>query len=91
MLNLIGWVVVGLFIGAAARTLIPGVKPLSTLMTLVLGMLGALFGGMISWAIWGIPLEPLHTFPWVGYFFAILGALLLLGMYVRVAIEQPRQ
>lgn len=78
MLSLIGWLIAGLIVGGIARLLIPGRQPMGTLMTMVLGIVGALVGGLVSWMIWGMPGEPFGTHAWPGYLFSILGAVLVL-------------
>lgn len=50
--NLIIFAVIGLLAGAASRLLYPGRQPLRVVGSLILGMLGALAGGMISWSVW---------------------------------------
>ena len=50
--NLVIFVLIGLFAGAAARLFYPGRQPLRILGTLVLGIAGSLVGGLSSWAIW---------------------------------------
>jgi uncharacterized membrane protein YeaQ/YmgE (transglycosylase-associated protein family) len=81
LLNLLGWVVAGLIIGAVARLLVPGRQPMGCLMTIVLGIVGALVGGGTSWAIWGDPGDPFSAHAWPGYLLSILGAVLVLGLY----------
>jgi uncharacterized membrane protein YeaQ/YmgE (transglycosylase-associated protein family) len=82
MLNLIAWVIAGLIIGAIARLLVPGRQPMGILMTIVLGVVGALVGGGISWMIWGDPGEPFSAHAWPGYLLSILGAVLVLALYL---------
>jgi uncharacterized membrane protein YeaQ/YmgE (transglycosylase-associated protein family) len=78
MVSLIGWLIAGLIVGAIARLLMPGRQPMGMLMTIALGIVGALVGGAISWAIWGMPGEPFAAHAWPGYLLAILGAVLVL-------------
>jgi uncharacterized membrane protein YeaQ/YmgE (transglycosylase-associated protein family) len=82
MLNVIGWLVAGLIIGAIARLLMPGRQPMGILLTMGLGVVGALVGGLISWMIWGEPGEPFSERAWPGYLLAILGAFLVLWAYL---------
>ena len=49
--SLITWAVFGLVIGLIARFLYPGNQPMSVLMTMVLGVVGSMVGGLISWAV----------------------------------------
>ena len=51
MLNIIGLLIVGLIIGALARLLVPGRQKIGLAFTLVLGVIGALVGGIIASAI----------------------------------------
>jgi uncharacterized membrane protein YeaQ/YmgE (transglycosylase-associated protein family) len=46
--DIIGWIVIGLIVGAIARFLVPGRDPMGCVMTMVLGILGAVIGGYIS-------------------------------------------
>jgi uncharacterized membrane protein YeaQ/YmgE (transglycosylase-associated protein family) len=52
MLSLFVFAVIGLLAGSAARLFYPGRQPLHILGTLLLGMIGALAGGMFSWNYW---------------------------------------
>lgn len=52
MLNLLVFAVIGLLVGAAARLLYPGRRPLRVLGTMLIGMGGALGGGIFSWTYW---------------------------------------
>ena len=51
MFNIIGLLIVGLIIGALARLLLPGRQKIGLALTLVLGVVGALIGGVIASAI----------------------------------------
>jgi uncharacterized membrane protein YeaQ/YmgE (transglycosylase-associated protein family) len=79
---IIGWIVAGLIVGAIARLLVPGRQPMGIIMTIVLGIVGALVGGGISYLIWGDPGEPFAAHAWPGYLLSILGAVLVLWVYL---------
>ncbi len=53
ILDIIGYIVLGLIVGALARLVIPGRNPMSWWMTLLLGVAGALLGGLVTSAILG--------------------------------------
>jgi uncharacterized membrane protein YeaQ/YmgE (transglycosylase-associated protein family) len=76
MLSLLGWIVFGLVVGALAKLVMPGRDPGGILVTIVLGIVGALLGGWLGRAI-GLygPDEA------AGFVMALLGALILLGLY----------
>ena len=48
---MIGFVVFGLVVGALARLLVPGRQHLSILMTLALGLVGSVVGGVVANAL----------------------------------------
>lgn len=77
MWNLLVFAVIGLFAGAAVRLLYPGRQPMQILGTLVLGMAGALAGGMISWMNWP---EVDGQFQTGNLSMSILGALIVIGV-----------
>lgn len=89
MWNLLGWIFAGLLIGAIARLLVPGRQPLGILLTIILGIVGALLGGFVSWMIWGATEEPFSAYAWPGYLFAILGAVLVLVVWGGLSRREP--
>ena len=48
---MIGFIVFGLVVGAVARLLVPGRQDLSIAMTLLLGVVGSVIGGVVANAI----------------------------------------
>lgn len=48
---MIGFIVFGLFVGAVARLLVPGRQRLGIGMTLLLGLLGSIVGGVVANAL----------------------------------------
>ncbi len=84
MLSILGWIVAGLIVGAIARLLVPGRQPMGIILTIVLGIVGAMVGGFISWAIFGNPAEgtsPADSAHWPGYLMSIVGAVIVLLIY----------
>jgi uncharacterized membrane protein YeaQ/YmgE (transglycosylase-associated protein family) len=54
MWNLVVFAVIGLLTGAAARLFYPGRQSAHILGTMLIGMVGALAGGLLSWGIWPV-------------------------------------
>ena len=50
---IIGWIIFGLIAGAIAKLLMPGRDPGGFVVTILLGIGGAVVGGFIGRAIWG--------------------------------------
>jgi uncharacterized membrane protein YeaQ/YmgE (transglycosylase-associated protein family) len=76
--HIIGWLIFGLIVGAIARFLAPGKQPMSWLMTSILGIVGSLLGGGISWLIWG---NPEGTYNPGGWIMSIVGAVIIVVIY----------
>jgi uncharacterized membrane protein YeaQ/YmgE (transglycosylase-associated protein family) len=75
-MGIIGWIVFGLIVGVIAKFLMPGRDPGGFIITIVLGIVGALVGGMLGRAVgWYGPNET------AGFFMALLGAIVLLLLY----------
>jgi uncharacterized membrane protein YeaQ/YmgE (transglycosylase-associated protein family) len=81
MWNLLVFALLGLLAGAAARLLYPGRQPLRILGTIVLGILGGLAGGMLSWMNWP---EVEGQFQSGNLLGAILGAMLVIVVWASV-------
>jgi uncharacterized membrane protein YeaQ/YmgE (transglycosylase-associated protein family) len=79
MFAIIGWIVFGLVVGVIAKLLMPGRDPGGVIVTAVIGIAGALVGGLLGQFLgfYG-PGEA------AGYLMSILGAVLLLFVYRRL-------
>ena len=76
MFGVIGWIIFGLIVGAIAKLLMPGRDPGGIIVTMALGIAGALLGGFLGRALgWYQENEP------VGFLMSLVGAILLLGIY----------
>ena len=79
VMGIIGWIVLGLIAGAIAKAILPGTQGGGWLITLVLGVVGALLGGFIGSAIFGIGLEEFWSIQ--TWLVAIAGSVLVLFIY----------
>ena len=74
--GIIGWIVIGGISGAIAKFLMPGKDPGGCIVTIVLGIVGALLAGWIGHAVgW------YGTGEGAGFVAAIVGAIILLLIY----------
>jgi uncharacterized membrane protein YeaQ/YmgE (transglycosylase-associated protein family) len=80
MFGVIGWIFFGLVVGIIAKLLMPGKDPGGFIITMLLGIVGALLGGWIGRAL-GM-YGPDQS---AGFFMALLGSIILLAIY-RVAV-----
>jgi uncharacterized membrane protein YeaQ/YmgE (transglycosylase-associated protein family) len=82
-MGIIGWIVLGLLAGAIAKAILPGDDPGGIIVTMLIGIVGAIVGGFIASAL-GI--GELDEFFDIGtWIIAILGSLLLLLAYRAIA------
>ncbi|HSK62390.1 MAG TPA: GlsB/YeaQ/YmgE family stress response membrane protein [Pyrinomonadaceae bacterium] len=84
MLSFIWFLIIGLIAGALARLIMPGRDAMSWLMTMLLGVVGSVIGGLISWAIWG-PDTPGTGFRPAGLLLSIIGAIVALWIWRMIS------
>ena len=80
MMGFIWMIIIGLIAGALARLIMPGRDPMGIVMTIILGIVGSILGGLVSWAIWGPETEG-GAFRPAGLLLSILGAIIVLWIY----------
>lgn len=78
-MTVLGWILFGLVVGIVAKLLMPGRDPGGFIITICLGIVGALVGGMVGRALgfYG-PNQP------AGFIMSVLGAIVLLAIYRAV-------
>ena len=85
MFGVIGWIVFGLIVGAIAKMLMPGRDPGGFIVTMLLGVAGALLGGFLGRSMgWYGPNDS------AGFLMSLLGAVLLLWIYRMLIGRQTR-
>jgi uncharacterized membrane protein YeaQ/YmgE (transglycosylase-associated protein family) len=84
MFGILGWIVFGLVVGIIAKLLMPGRDPGGIIVTILLGIVGAVVGGFVGRAL-GLygPEEP------AGLIVSTIGAILVLILYRMVAARRP--
>jgi uncharacterized membrane protein YeaQ/YmgE (transglycosylase-associated protein family) len=75
-MSILGWIFFGLLVGAVGKLLMPGRDPGGFVVTILLGVAGALVGGFLGRAL-GMYREDDP----VGFVMAVLGAIVLLVLY----------
>lgn len=85
ILSIIGWMIMGLIVGAIARFVVPGPDPMGIFGTIALGVAGAFLGGFLGslFSGDGASFEPAG---WIG---AFVGALILV-IAIRRFSPRPR-
>lgn len=82
--GILGWIVIGLLAGGIAKLLMPGRDPGGCIITILLGIAGALLAGFLGRAVgWYSENEG------AGFLAAIVGAFLILFIY-RMVVTRRR-
>ena len=80
MFGILGWILFGLIVGAVAKLIMPGNDPGGIVVTMLLGIVGAVVGGWLGRAMgfYG-PNDP------AGLLMSLIGAVALLAVYRAMA------
>jgi uncharacterized membrane protein YeaQ/YmgE (transglycosylase-associated protein family) len=78
-MGILGWIILGLAAGAIAKLILPGTQGGGWVITLVLGIVGALLGGFLGSVLFNAPLEDFFSIQ--TWLLAIGGAIVVLLIY----------
>jgi uncharacterized membrane protein YeaQ/YmgE (transglycosylase-associated protein family) len=83
MIGVLGWILFGLIVGVVAKLLMPGRDPGGFIVTMALGIAGALLGGFLGRAVgWYGPNDT------AGFLMSVLGAIVLLALYRMLFVRR---
>jgi uncharacterized membrane protein YeaQ/YmgE (transglycosylase-associated protein family) len=82
--SILGYVVVGAVVGIVARLLVPGTSGMGLLVTIVVGIIGAVIGGWLAGAVF----EETQGVDWIA---SILVAALLVWLVTRAGASRWRR
>ena len=85
MFGVLGWIIFGLIAGVIAKLIMPGRDPGGFVITILLGIAGALVGGFVGRAL-GLYGEGEAA----GLIMSVIGAIILLGIYRMVVKPHPK-
>ena len=82
-MGIIGWILLGIVGGVIAKALLPGNDPGGLIVTIIIGVVGALLGGFLARALgFGDPID--EFFDVSTWLAAIIGSIILLVIYRAV-------
>jgi uncharacterized membrane protein YeaQ/YmgE (transglycosylase-associated protein family) len=82
-MGIIGWILLGIVGGVIAKALLPGNDPGGLIITIIIGIVGALLGGFLARALGlGDPID--EFFDVSTWLAAIIGSVILLVIYRAV-------
>jgi uncharacterized membrane protein YeaQ/YmgE (transglycosylase-associated protein family) len=87
-MGILGWIVLGILAGAIAKAILPGDDPGGIIVTMIIGIVGALLGGFLATVLFGQ--DTLDEFFDIStWLTAIIGAIILLVIY-RMVVGRGR-
>jgi uncharacterized membrane protein YeaQ/YmgE (transglycosylase-associated protein family) len=78
-MGILAWIVLGLIAGLIARAIYPGEQPGGAIVTILLGIAGALLGGWVGRGLTGGP--DYSGLSFMGIVWAVIGALIVLFVW----------
>jgi uncharacterized membrane protein YeaQ/YmgE (transglycosylase-associated protein family) len=78
--TILGWILFGLIVGFIARALVPGKDNIGILMTIGIGVLGSVVGGLV-FSLFSGRITLSNPVGWIG---SVIFAIILLVIYNRV-------
>ena len=85
-MGILAWIVFGLIAGATAKFVLPGRDPGGIIVTILIGVAGAVLGGLIGTSI---GFGPVTGFNAAGMMIAVFGAILLLFGF-RLLVDRSK-
>ena len=79
-MGIIGWIAIGAVAGIIAKAIYPGAENFGIILTILLGIAGALLGGFAAWLVGaGDPIDEFFDIStWIA---SIVGAVVILAIY----------
>jgi uncharacterized membrane protein YeaQ/YmgE (transglycosylase-associated protein family) len=84
MFTVLGWILFGLVVGALAKLVMPGRDPGGIIVTMILGIVGAVLGGYL-----GRAMGMYQTGQGAGFWMSLVGAIIVLAIY-RMVVGRHR-
>jgi len=80
--GIIGWAIAGLVVGAIARLVVPGRQEMGLFLTMIMGVVGAILGGLVTYMVAGGDGDAVNY--WPGWIMAIVGAVVVVWAYAAM-------
>ncbi len=78
-MSIIGWIVLGLIAGAIAKAILPGTQGGGWIVTIILGIVGALLGGFLGSVLFNVNIQDFWSL--TTWLLAIGGSIIVLLIY----------
>ena len=93
MISLIIWLILGFVAGYLAKLIMPGPDGGGVILTTILGIVGAILGGLVATYVFGIPMATDTSnvsASLLGFVFSVIGAIVVLAIYRLVTGRSVR-
>ena len=88
-MSIIGWIILGLIAGAIAKAILPGRQGGGWIVTIILGIVGALLGGFLGSVLFGVNINEFWSIS--TWLLAIGGSIIVLLIYGLVTRGSSRR
>jgi uncharacterized membrane protein YeaQ/YmgE (transglycosylase-associated protein family) len=86
-MGILSWIILGLIAGALAKAIRPGKDPQGCLVTMFIGIVGAVVGGWIATLLGWAPVD---RFSLYSLLVATVGAIILLAIWAAISGRRDR-
>jgi uncharacterized membrane protein YeaQ/YmgE (transglycosylase-associated protein family) len=83
--SIIGSIIAGIIVGILARVVLPGKQNISILITIILGILGALIGW---WLAGLLGVQETSGIDWIRWLISVIVAAILIVVYERIVTSR---
>jgi uncharacterized membrane protein YeaQ/YmgE (transglycosylase-associated protein family) len=80
--GIVTWAVWGLFVGIIARVLLPGRRRIGIVLTIALGIVGSIVGGLVATQL--LDIADSDEFDLGSFLIAVVASVVLLAVYERI-------
>ncbi|MBO1031523.1 GlsB/YeaQ/YmgE family stress response membrane protein [Tessaracoccus sp. SD287] len=89
-MSIIGWIVLGLIAGAIAKAILPGEQGGGWLVTIIIGIIGAILGGFLASALFDVNVNDgfWNVSTWIS---AIIGSIIVLVIWGFIRSRSGRR
>jgi len=88
-MGILSWVVWGLFVGMIARLLLPGRQKIGVVLTIALGVIGSVLGGLFATEV--LSIGDSDEFDFGSFIVAVGASVVLLALYQGVTGERGKR
>ena len=90
VMSIIGWIILGLIAGAIAKAILPGEQGGGWVVTIIIGIIGAILGGFLASALFDVNVND-SFWSLTTWLSAIIGAIIVLAIWGFIRSRSGRR